>query len=121
MDNTNRVNIEVLGAKHTLPATEPEEYVKELAAQLNGQIGDMLSASASMSLTDALVLCLLNYMDNYRKAEENTDRMRNQLTGYLGDAAKYRIEAEDAKRESARLKRECAKLKQELDDAKAHQ
>lgn len=120
MDPINRVKIEVLGAKYTITTPEPEEYVKELAAQLNGQIGDMLSANATMSLTDTLVLCLLNYMDNYHKAEENTDRMRNQLTGYLGDAAKYRIEAEDAKREASRLKRELAKLKQELDDAKAH-
>ena len=101
-----------------IASTEPETYVKELGAQLNAQISDMLSQNNSLSVTDALILCLLNYMDSYRKAEENTDHMRSQLTGYLEDAAKYRIEADEAKREIERLRRELEKTKQELSDAK---
>ena len=112
MNPTSRVKIEVCGAKYYIASTEPETYVKELGAQLNAQISDMLS------VTDALILCLLNYMDSYRKAEENTDHMRSQLTGYLEDAAKYRIEADEAKREIERLRRELEKTKQELSDAK---
>ena len=78
----------------------------------------MLAQNKSLSVTDALILCLLNYMDNYHKAEENTDHMRSQLTGYLEDAAKYRIEADEAKREIERLRRELEQTKQELADVK---
>ena len=118
MNPTSRVKIEVCGAKYYIASTEPETYVKELGAQLTAQISDMLSQNNSLSVTDALILCLLNYMDSYRKAEENTDHMRSQLTGYLEDAAKYRIEADEAKREIERLRRELEKTKQELSDAK---
>ena len=106
MNPTSRVKIEVCGAKYYISSSEPEAYVKELGAQLSAQISDMLAQNHSLSVTDALVLCLLNYMDSYRKAEENTDHMRSQLTGYLEDAAKYRIEADEAKREIERLRRE---------------
>ncbi len=109
MNPTSRVKIEVCGAKYYISSSEPEAYVKELGAQLSAQISDMLAQNHSLSVTDALVLCLLNYMDSYRKAEENTDHMRSQLTGYLEDAAKYRIEADEAKREIERLRRELAK------------
>ena len=118
MNPTSRVKIEVYGAKYYISSSEPEAYVKELGAQLSAQISDMLAQNHSLSVTDALVLCLLNYMDSYRKAEENTDHMRSQLTGYLEDAAKYRIEADEAKREIERLRRELEKTKQELSDAK---
>lgn len=121
MNPTSRVKIEVCGAKYYIASSEPEAYVKELGAQLNAQISDMLTQNKSLSVTDALILCLLNYMDNYHKAEENTDHMRSQLTGYLEDAAKYRIEADEAKREIERLRRELEQTKQELADVKQTQ
>ena len=79
--------------------------------QINSQIDDMLSQDSTLSVNDALVLCLLNYMDGYRKAEESTDHMRSQLTEYLEDAARYRIEADEAKREVERLEGELRRLK----------
>lgn len=111
MNATTRVKIEVCGARYNIASAEPEAYVKELGAQLNAQISDMLSQNDALSVNDALVLCLLNYMDGYRKAEENTDHMRSQLTEYLEDAARYRIEADEAKREVERLQQELERLK----------
>ncbi len=112
MNSSSRVIIEVCGVKYHISSSEPEAYVKELGAQLNAQVSDMLNKNPSLSVTEALVLCLLSYMDNYRKSEENTDNMRNQLTGYLEDATKYRIEADEAKREAELLRQEVARLKQ---------
>lgn len=118
MNANSRVRIEVCGAKYNISSSEPEEYVKELGVQLNAQITEMIAQNNSLSVTDALVLCLLSYMDQYRKAEENTDHMRSQLTGYLEDAAKYRIEADEAKREIERLRQQLEQVKQEFADAK---
>lgn len=87
MNPTSRVKIEVCGAKYYISSSEPEAYVKELGAQLSAQISDMLAQNHSLSVTDALVLCLLNYMDSYRKAEENTDTMQqpaDRLSGRRG-------------------------------------
>ena len=55
MNPTSRVKIEVCGAKYYIASTEPETYVKELGAQLNAQISDMLSQNNSLSVTDALI------------------------------------------------------------------
>jgi cell division protein ZapA (FtsZ GTPase activity inhibitor) len=108
MNPTSRVQIEVCGAKYNIASSEPEEYVKDLGRQLNAQVSEMLIANTSMSVNEALVLCLLGYMDAYKKSESNTDHMRSQLTEYLEDAARYRIEADEAKREISLLKQELA-------------
>lgn len=108
MNPTSRVKIEVCGTRYNIASSEPEAYVKDLGKHLNAQISEMLANNSTMSVNDALILTLLNYMDSYKKAEANTDHMRSQLTEYLEDAARYRIEADEAKREITRLKQELA-------------
>ncbi|MBP0962977.1 MAG: cell division protein ZapA, partial [Oscillospiraceae bacterium] len=64
-------------------------------------------------MTDALVLTCFNLLDQNNKAEASADHIRGQLTEYLQDAARARIELEDANREIARLRAE-------LDRARNH-
>ena len=46
------------------------------------------------------------YLDAYKRSEENADRMRTQISEYLEDAAKARIELDEVKRENAHLRRQ---------------
>ena len=46
------------------------------------------------------------YIDAYKRSEENADRMRTQISEYLEDAAKARIELDEVKRENAHLRRQ---------------
>ncbi len=101
----NRVRIEVGASKYVIATPEKEEYVQQLAQELNSQISQLMESNDRMSLNDALVLCALNYVDAYKKSEASADHMRSQLTDYLEDAAKARIELDEARREIDRLSR----------------
>ena len=113
----NRVKIEICGSRYNIASQEPEEYVLELGSQLNNQIKELVAANASLSVNDALVLCALSYLDSYKKAEANADHMRNQLTEYLEDAARARIEVDEARREVERLNRTVDMLQNGRDQA----
>jgi cell division protein ZapA len=83
-----------------------EEYIASLQFQLNQMLGELQSRHHSVAMTDALVLTCFNLLDQNSKAEASADHIRGQLTEYLQDAARARIELEDANREIARLRAE---------------
>lgn len=113
MEIINKVRIKISGVPYTITTPEPEEYVLNLAAEINRSLEDLLSKNASLSLTDGLVLCLLDSADERKKSERNADHIREQLTGYLEDAAKARIEVGELRTEVARLKRELSLAKKD--------
>ena len=80
----------------------------------------MSRSNPTISFNDVMVLCAINYMDAYKRSEENADRMRSQITEYLEDAAKARIELDEVKRENAHLRRQLdgQELKGQIKDMK---
>ena len=106
MNTFNRVRIVVNGVHYTISTAEPEEYVQRLAQELDEQIRGVIDKNPSISLNDVMVLCAINYIDAYKRSEENADRMRTQISEYLEDAAKARIELDEVKRENAHLRRQ---------------
>lgn len=101
----NRVRVEVYGSRYTIATPETEGYVQDLADTLNEQIKNLLDGNPKLSFNDALVLCSINYIDAFKKSEQAADHMRGQLTDYLEDAARARIELDEARREMDKLKR----------------
>ena len=106
MNTINRVRITINGVHYTISTSEPEEYVLGLAQELDEQIKGILEKNPSISFNDVMVLCAINYIDAYKRSEENADRMRTQISEYLEDAAKARIELDEVKRENAHLRRQ---------------
>lgn len=104
--NTNKVRFSICGMEYVINTSEEPNYVKSLANEIETTIERMMEQNSSVTLSDAYMLCTLNYADRYKKAEENADHIRSQLTEYLDDAARARVELEEAKRELERLKRE---------------
>ena len=112
MELLNKVRIEIYGIKFVVTSSELPEYVKGLARELDEKIRAFMDANPSASLTDAYLITLLDYADQYKKSEENADHIRSQLTEYLEDAARARLEADEYKREIDKLKREINLLRQ---------
>ena len=106
MNAANRVRVLINGVHYTIATVEPEEYVQNLAQELDEQIKAILEKNPTISFNDVMVLCAINYMDAYKRSEENADRMRSQITEYLEDAAKARIELDEVKRVNAHLRRQ---------------
>jgi cell division protein ZapA len=102
----NRVKIEVLGSAYTIATPEEEEYVRSLAKDLDNQLKQMLAQNPKMSPAMALILCAINSADQQRKSEHSADHLRGQLSEYLEDAARARMELDDSRRELERLRRQ---------------
>ena len=107
----NRVRLEICGAGYTLVTGESPEYVQSLGEELQRGINELMEKNSRVSINEALVLCAINYIDGYNKSERSADNMRTQLTEYLEDAAKARMELDDARREIDRLRRELELLR----------
>lgn len=112
MDITNKVRIEICGAKYVISTTEDPRYVRELAVEIEEKVKNFMETNPSAARADTYMIILLGYVDLYKKSEENTDNIRSQLTQYLEDAARARIEADEYKREIEKLKREINLLRQ---------
>lgn len=111
MNGINRVRIDINGSKYLISTGESEEYVKSLALELDDQLRGLMQKNGNMSFNDALIICALGYVDSYKKSEQNADNLRTQITEYLEDAARARIEVDEAKREINRLEKALAALK----------
>lgn len=101
----NRVRVEIYNSKYVIATPEEEEYVQKLARDLDEQIRRLMDSSDRVTLNDALVLSALNYVDAFYKSEASADHMRSQLTDYLEEAARAKIELDEARRQIENLKK----------------
>lgn len=113
MNSAKQVEVCINGVHYHIATTEPAKYLQELARDVDTQLQTLLERNPTMSFNDAAVLCLLNYADNYRRSEEGADHMRTQISDYLEDAAKARIELDEANRRLEICQRERDRLRQE--------
>ncbi|MBQ8868871.1 MAG: cell division protein ZapA [Oscillospiraceae bacterium] len=114
MENKNKVNVKIYGTDYTILTEENEEYILELAYELDSDMKKLCQRSTRFTATSAAVLCALEYLDKKNKEEGTSDRMRLQINDYIQDTAKARIELDDAKRKIERLEREIDRLRAEL-------
>lgn len=99
----NRVKITVMGHSYYISTSDDESHIRQIEAHLNGQIQEIMDQRPSISVMDAFVLLTLNLMDQLSTNEESMDRMREQLTQYMEDAATARMELEQSRRAIQRL------------------
>ena len=111
-----KVRIVICSTEYTVTTEDSPEYLHSLAFELDKTLRSIVEGSNRISMTQASVLLALRFLDASKKAEQSTDNIRSQLKEYLQDAAKARIEADDAKRENERLKNEIEILKARLDE-----
>jgi cell division protein ZapA len=113
LENKNKVNVKIYGTDYTILTEENEEYILELAYELDSDMKKLCQRSTRFTATSAAVLCALEYLDKKNKEESTSDRMRLQINDYIQDTAKARIELDDAKRKIERLEREIDRLRAE--------
>lgn len=106
MDEAKKVKIDIVGSTYTLTTTEPEGHVHDLADEISSDIKGLMEHNPALSLNDALVLCAVSYLNEYKKEHSNADHIRSQLKEYLGDTAKARMEADEANRRAEKLQKE---------------
>lgn len=109
----NKVRLTIAGTSYVLSTTDTEEYVTQLAKELDDDMNEVLTENPNVSTTRAAVFCAMDYLDRLKKSNSSADNMRTQIQNYLDDTAKANLAADEARREVERLKREVQYLKEQ--------
>ncbi|MEJ2683961.1 MAG: cell division protein ZapA [Candidatus Sulfobium sp.] len=82
------VEVTILGQKYTLRGDAQEEYIRKLAAFVDGKLKEVYSSSPSITPLKAAILASLNIADELHKLQEaeesiakNIEERANALTG----------------------------------------
>ncbi|MGD9559680.1 MAG: cell division protein ZapA [Oscillospiraceae bacterium] len=106
--STHKVKLEIGGASYVVSTTDSEEYLLGLAERLDRDMNQVMIDTPNASVTAAAVITALAYLDEAEKSAFGANNMREQIQGYLEDASRARLQAEEARREVERLRRELA-------------
>ncbi len=106
--SSQKVKLEICGSSYVVSTNDSEEYLLGLAERLDRDMNQILLEASNASVTSAAVITALAYLDEAEKNAFGADNMRAQIQGYLEDASKARLAAEEAKREVTRLRNELA-------------
>ena len=101
----NKITVTIAGQDFSLLTNDDAAYVRKVADHVNNLIYD-LTENSHVSLLNAALLTALNLGDDYMKAAENAENLRNQLRTYLEESSRMKIELADLKRQLARLNKQ---------------
>ena len=112
----NIIELSVHGITIKVNTIETEEYVTQLAESLSADMDSLFDQSPSISITDALVLCAVDYLDKYQKSKQSSANMRVQLKEYLADAASAKVMLEEEKKQVAVANAEVKQLRDTIEE-----
>lgn len=104
----NKVKLSIAGSDYYVTTDDDPKYVLDLGNSLDETLSKIIAANNRLSVTQAAILASLEYADEARKATETADNLRSQIKEYLEDSARYKMEAEVAKRDVERLTKELS-------------
>ncbi len=107
------VVIHIAGSEYAIKTDEDKAYVEALAEALDQDVTAIIQANRRLSMTQAAVLAALDYADKAAKESEAADHLRDQIKEYLEDSARYKMEAEVARRDVERLQKELQERKRQ--------
>ncbi|MGB9887268.1 MAG: cell division protein ZapA [Moorellales bacterium] len=74
-DNVTRTVVSILGQEYRLRGTEPEEYIKQLAAYVDRRLRQTLQKYPNLSLNKAAVLTAMHIADEFHKLREDYETL----------------------------------------------
>ena len=98
----NKVVVMINGVRYPLRTVEEPSYVSALADEMDIALRKVMGDN-NLTLSEALVLLGLEYLDGYKKAERNLDNMRGQIADYMEAVKRSKQELEQAREEIRRL------------------
>lgn len=74
-DNVTRTVVSIMGQEYRVKGTEPEEYVKQLAAYVDKKLRQIMQKNPQLPLTKAAILLAMNLADEYHKLQEDYEAL----------------------------------------------
>jgi Predicted membrane protein len=110
----NKISLNIAGLNILISTPEDEEYVAQIAKEIDDSVNAILEKSSSASVTNAILLCTIDYLDSYKKANRTSNNMRNQIKDYMAEAANAKREFDEEKKHSEELEAEIQTLRNHL-------
>jgi cell division protein ZapA len=107
----NHVRLRVCNSDIVINSDDSEQYIRNIAAEVEIRINDLKAHSSAISVTMAAIFSAMEYCDEAVKANSSADNLRTQIKEYLEDAAKARAELADARKQISNLTKEMQFLK----------
>ncbi len=98
----NKVVVSIAGQEYTMVAVEDEEYVRKVAAYVDGQLREVMD-QGRLSLANGAVLAAMNIADQYFREQSSSENLRRQIKDCMDESAKLKNELSESKREIFRL------------------
>lgn len=111
MEQDNKIQIEIYGVKFVINSTEPKEYVKKIAKEIDKNIRDFMKTHSNSSVGDAYLISLLSYADRLEKEKILLEELKRELERCFEENKRKNFEINECKREIDRLKCELNLLR----------
>lgn len=112
----NKHTVYVAGKHFVLLSDDKNEYVQNLAEEVNETITKLSSDNPSLDRRGAAILCALDYADDMHKAAAKNKTLSEKAQPLISQADKQSKQLKELKEKLAEKDNEIAKLKKELDD-----
>lgn len=110
----NKVRLRIGGMDYYLTTDDDTTYMRDLGDEVDELLSSLMREHAKLSMTQAAVLCALQFADEKHKIYDSTAALRKEIQAYMEDASKAKTDAEVARREVDRLNKELHSLKNEI-------
>lgn len=110
----NKILLSIADLNILVSTAEEESYVKTLAQDLDADIRGILESNSGASVTNAALLCAIDYLDSFRKASRSSNNLRTQIKEYLADAAAAKLQYDEEKKKNDELSVEIGALRTHL-------
>lgn len=107
----NRLKANICGTTYTLVSEESLSYMRDMVAQVDAEMGQIVADDRRMSTTMAAVLTAVNNLDKAQKEARAAEELRLQLKRLTDDCEHLKDQLAAAREENARLSLEVIQLR----------
>lgn len=107
----NRLKANICGTSYTLVSEESLSYMRDLVAQVDAQMSEIVTGDSRMSTTMAAVLTALDNADKANKESRAAEDLRLQLKRVVDECEHLKDQLAAAREETSRLYQEATALR----------
>jgi len=93
-----KIPVDIAGIQLSLISEEDEEYVINLAKQVDERVRKITMSNTRRTKTEATIFCAIDYLDEKLKTEIAMKKLSDQINGYKRDIEELKKENDELKK-----------------------
>ncbi len=94
----NKIRLKIGGIEYSITSEDDEAYIRRIAGELERRMNVVQSRSPFLSTTMAAVMTALETLDEAKKAESESEKLRLEIKRLLEECACAKMDAEVSRR-----------------------